>query len=134
MIQIKKLVKKFHIGETELIALNNISFDVPAGQFLAITGRSGAGKSTLLYNMSLLDKQTEGEVYIDGENITVIESKQWISYRLNNFGFIFQEYALLPTLTSLENVMLPLLMEGFERKDVEKEAKEALEKVELGDR
>jgi len=134
MIKVTNLVRKFHMGDTELIALKNLSFEVPTGQFLAITGRSGAGKSTLLYNMSLLDSPTEGTIFIDDQDVTKIENSQKVTYRLSNFGFIFQEYALLPTLTAMENVMLPLLMEGFDRSFVEKETIEALEKVELGDK
>lgn len=122
------------MGDTELVALKNLSFEVPTGQFLAITGRSGAGKSTLLYNISLLDTPTEGTIFIDGQDVTAIEDNKRVLYRLNNFGFIFQEYALLPTLTSLENVMLPLLMEGFDKTSVAKEAREALGRVGLGDR
>ena len=89
------------MGETELIALKNLTFDVPKGQFLAVTGRSGAGKSTLLYNISLLDKPTDGTIVIDGQNITELEDKQRVLYRRDNFGFVFQEYALLPTLTAI---------------------------------
>jgi len=134
MIQVKNLTKTFHMGETELIALKHLSFIVPTGQFLAITGRSGAGKSTLLYNMSLLDHPTEGEIVIDGQSIGKIEDNKRVSYRLSNFGFVFQEYALLPTLTAVENVMLPLLMEGLPKQEVEKEAHDALAKVGLSDR
>lgn len=134
MIQIKNLVKKFSMGGVELVVLKNLSFEIPTGQFLAITGRSGAGKSTLLYNMSLLDKPTEGTITIDGQDVTNIENSKRVTYRLSNFGFIFQEYALLPTLTSMENVMLPLLMEGLDKDYIEKETKEALEKVGLGDK
>jgi len=134
MIKVTNLVKKFHMGDSELVALKNLSFEVPTGQFLAITGRSGAGKSTLLYNMSLLDIPTEGVITIDGQDVTNIENSKRVTYRLSNFGFIFQEYALLPTLTSVENVMLPLLMEGLDRAYVEKETKDALEKVGLGER
>lgn len=131
MIQIKKLLKKFQMGETELIALNTINFDVPTGQFIAITGRSGAGKSTLLYNISLLDKPTAGEVIIDGQNVAELEDRTRVIYRLNNFGFIFQDYALLPTLTAKENVVLPLLMQGMDKQTAGKKAEEALERVEL---
>jgi putative ABC transport system ATP-binding protein len=134
MIQVKNLYKKFYLGETELVALNNISFTVRTGQFLAITGRSGAGKSTLLYNISLLDKPTSGEVIIDGLDVSGIDDNNRVIYRLNNFGFIFQEYALLPTLSAIENVMIPLMMLGIRKRQVEQEAEDALEKVGLGDR
>jgi len=134
MIKVTNLVRKFHMGDTELIVLKNLSFEVPTGQFLAITGRSGAGKSTLLYNMSLLDSPTEGTIFINGQDVTKIENSERVTYRLSNFGFIFQEYALLPTLTAMENVMLPLLMEGFDRPYAEKGTIDALEKVGLGDK
>ncbi len=134
MIHIENLTKKFYMGDTELIALKGLSFDVPTGQFISITGRSGAGKSTLLYNMSLLDKPTCGSVTIDEQVVTEIDDQKRVAYRLNNFGFIFQEYALIPTLTSIENVMLPLLMQGVKRKELELEALQALQKVGLIDK
>lgn len=134
MIEVKNLVKKFHMGDTELVALKNLSFDVPTGQFLAITGKSGAGKSTLLYNISLLDTPTEGTIIINGQDVATIQNNERVGYRLKNFGFIFQEYALLPTLTAMENVMLPLLMEGLDSTYVRQEATRALEEVELGDK
>src|SRR5436189_5186376 len=115
MIAVKNLTKKFLMGETELIALNNLTFEIPNGQFIAITGRSGAGKSTLLYNISLLDKPTAGDVIIDGEDIAELDDQKRVIYRRDNFGFIFQDYALLPTLTAKENVMLPMLMQGFSK-------------------
>jgi putative ABC transport system ATP-binding protein len=131
MIHIKNLLKKFQMGETELIALNNVSFDIPTGQFIAITGRSGAGKSTLLYNISLLDKPTAGEVIIDEQNVAEFDDRMRVIYRLNNFGFIFQDYALLPTLTAKENVILPLLMQRMDKNTAAKKAEAALERVEL---
>jgi len=134
MIQVKNLTKKFQMGETELVALNNLSFEIPTGQFLAITGRSGAGKSTLLYNISLLDKPTSGQEIIDGQDIDQLDDKARIVYRRDYFGFIFQDYALLPTLTAKENVILSMLMQGIDKKTAAKKAEEALEKVGLADR
>jgi len=134
MIQVKNLLKKFLMGDTELVALNNLSFEIPTGQFISITGRSGAGKSTLLYNISLLDKPTAGEVIIDGQNVAQLDDKTRVIYRLDNFGFIFQDYALLPTLTAKENVVLPMLMQGIDKQSASKKAEEALERVDLGDR
>jgi putative ABC transport system ATP-binding protein len=134
MIVVKNLLKKFLMGETELVALNNLSFEIPTGQFISITGRSGAGKSTLLYNISLLDKPTAGDVIIDGQNVAELDDKTRVIYRLNNFGFIFQDYALLPTLTAKENVILPLLMQGIDQHTASQKAEAALARVELGDR
>lgn len=134
MIQVKNLFKKFKMGETELIALNNLSFAIPTGQFVAITGRSGAGKSTLLYNISLLDKPTSGDVFIDGVDIAGFADKDRVIYRRDNFGFVFQEYALLPTLTALENVMLPMLMQGVEKHVAVQKALDALSRADLPDK
>ena len=131
MIQVKNLFKKFKMGETELVALNNVSFEIPTGQFVAITGRSGAGKSTLLYNISLLDIPTSGVEIIDGQDVDTLDDKARILYRRNNFGFIFQDYALLPTLTAKENVVLSLLMQGIDKQTAAKKAETALERVEL---
>ncbi len=131
MIKVKNLVKKFHMGDTELVALKNISFDVPSRQFLAITGKSGAGKSTLLYNISLLDKPNEGEIIIDGDNISDLDDKLRVVYRRNNFGFVFQEYALLPMLTAVENVSLLMLMQGVDKKTATQRAMDALAKADL---
>lgn len=129
MIQIKNLVRKFQTGETEIVVLKNLTFEVPTGQFLAITGRSGAGKSTLLYNMSLLDRSTEGIILIDGQNVAALDDKKRVLYRRDNFGFIFQDYALLPTLTSIENVILPMLMQGIDKKTAVVKGEEALLKA-----
>lgn len=134
MITVKKLTKKFNTGEIELVALKDISFEVPVGQFLAITGRSGAGKSTLLYQLSLLDIATNGEIIVEGQNISNFTNQERVLYRRDNFGFIFQDYALLPTLTATENVMLPLLMQGIDKQTAEKKAHDALNHVELSDK
>ena len=134
MIEVKHLLKKFQMGETELIALNDLSFEIPTGQFLAITGRSGAGKSTLLYNISLLDKPTEGDIIIDGEDIAKLDDRARVAYRRDNFGFVFQEYALLPTLTALENVVLPMLMQGIDKKVAMQKAMDALTRADLPDK
>lgn len=131
MIEVKNIVKKFRSGETELIALKNLSFTVPSGQFLAITGKSGSGKSTTLYQLSLLDRPNEGIISIDGKNITKLSNELQVEYRRNNFGFIFQDYALLPSLTAIENVSLPMLMQGVDKKEARAKGEEALESVGL---
>lgn len=134
MITVKNLTKKFSTGDLTLIALNDINFEVPTGQFIAITGRSGAGKSTLLYQLSLLDTSTSGDIFIDGQNVAGLNNQERVLYRRDHFGFIFQDYALLPTLTASENVMLPLLMQGIDPKTALKKAQDALNKVELNDK
>lgn len=134
MIQVKNLTKKFQSGESEIIALNDLTFSVPEGQFLAVTGKSGSGKSTLLYQLGLLDVPTSGEVYIDGTECTTLNESKRTTLRLNDLGYIFQDYAILPALTALENTMLPLLMQGDSFKVAEDRAKQALDKVGLLDR
>lgn len=134
MIKINNLTKIFKIGDNTLTALNNISFSVPSGQFLAITGMSGSGKSTLLYQLSLLDTPNTGTIAIEDIDTSELTSEERISFRLKNLGYIFQDYAILPMLTAKENVMMPLLMQGVDEKIAQKKTEEALAKVDLQDR
>ena len=131
MIIVKNLFKKFINGDTELIAVNNLSFEVQTGDFVSIIGRSGSGKSTLLYQLGLLDHPTSGEIFIDDVNVTNLYSEDRTKYRLQNLGYVFQDYALIPTLTALENVSLPLIMKGLSIDNAYKLGKEALDKVSL---
>lgn len=134
IISVKKLVKKFHNGVSELVALKGLSFDVPQGQFVAIKGRSGSGKSTLLYQMSLLDKPTSGAIHIDGVDILNLAEKDRTQFRLYELGYVFQDYALIPTLNAQENVMVPLLMQGMSPIKARTKAVESLERVGLKDK
>lgn len=134
MIEAKNLTKTFQSGDSQIIAINNLTFSVPQGQFLAVTGKSGSGKSTLLYQLGLLDIPTSGEVFIDGTEYTKESENARTLSRLNDLGYIFQDYAILPSLTALENTMLPLLMQGYDKKEALEKAKKALDKVGLLDR
>ncbi len=134
MIKIKNLTKVFKIGDNVLTALKNISFEVPSNQFLAITGMSGSGKSTLLYQLSLLDTPNSGKILIENTDTSTLSNEERISFRLKNLGYIFQDYAILPMLTAMENVMMPLLMQGVDKKTAQDRAIEALLKVDLQDR
>lgn len=134
MLIVEKLFKTFKSGEGEVHAVDGVSFAVPAGQFVAITGKSGSGKSTLLYQLGLLDHPTSGRIVIDGVEVTGLESDKRTGIRLHDLGYIFQDYAILPTLTSLENVMVPLLMQGLSDTEARKRAIVALSRVGLGDR
>jgi len=131
MIKVTNLTKKFINGETVLIANNNLSFEVNTGEFLSIIGKSGSGKSTLLYQLGLLDHPTSGEILMDGENVTNLYGEDRTKYRLNNLGYVFQDYALIPTLNARENVAVPLLMRGFSIDKAYKKAENALDKVGL---
>lgn len=134
MIEVKNLTKTFQSGDQTIVALDHLTFSVPEGQFLTISGKSGSGKSTLLYQLGLLDIPTEGAVFIDGVEAVNIKEKERTMIRLNDLGYIFQDYAILPSLTALENTLLPLLMQGFSDKEAEAKAIKALERVGLGDR
>lgn len=131
MIKVKKIVRTFIDGEKETKVLKGIDLEVQSGEFVAIMGRSGAGKSTLLYQMSLLDEPTAGEVEIDRADVLNLSSKEKTSFRLSQLGYVFQDYALLPELSALENVVLPLLMQDIEEKKAYQKATDALIKVGL---
>lgn len=134
MITTKNLVKTFIDGDKETKVLKGIDFELKEGEFLAIMGRSGAGKSTFLYQLSLLDEPTSGEIIIDSINTETLTSDQKTDFRLNRLGYVFQDYALLPDLTAIENVALPLLMQGKVKTVAYEEARISLEKVKLGHR
>jgi putative ABC transport system ATP-binding protein len=134
MIQTKNLIKEFKNGDVITRVLKGINFEAQEGEFIAIMGRSGAGKSTLLYQMSLLDDPTGGEVIIDGHDTHTMSAQEKMRFRLIKFGYVFQDYALLPELTALENVALPLLMQGHAKPRAYREAEKALERAGLGHR
>lgn len=134
MIETKNLTRSFKNGDVETLVLKGIDFTANDGEFVAIMGRSGAGKSTLLYQISLLDEPTGGEIKIDGHNTHTMFEYERMKFRLNKFGYVFQDYALLPELTALENVALPLMMQDKNRKQAYAEAGMALERVSLGHR
>jgi putative ABC transport system ATP-binding protein len=134
MIEAKDVRRTFLMGKVEVKALKGISLNIGKGEFVAIVGSSGSGKTTLLNQLGLLDTPTTGEVFIDSTNVSELTDKQKIRFRLNNLGYVFQDYALIPTLTGLENVYLPLMMQGLKQDDVMEKATGILEAVGLADR
>lgn len=134
MIQVKNLKKTFITKHVETPVLKGIDLEIPEGQFVAIMGKSGAGKSTFMYQMSLLDHPTSGTIQIDGIATDLLSHDERTKLRLNSLGYIFQDYALVPELTALENVMVPLLMQGLSRADAERDALASLVKIGLGHR
>lgn len=131
MIKVEKLRKVFQSGDDTIVALNDISFSVPEGQFLTITGKSGSGKSTLLYQLGLLDLPTSGHIHVDGTEVVELDEETRTLLRLGDLGYIFQDYAILPTLSALENVMVPLLMQGETTESAERKSLKALDRVGL---
>ncbi|OGG41078.1 ABC transporter [Candidatus Kaiserbacteria bacterium GWA2_50_9] len=132
IIEVKNLVKTFKDGPIATRVLKGIGVSVARGEFVAVMGRSGAGKSTLLYQLSLLDEPTSGEIRINGKDTHTMSEREKMLFRLSEFGYVFQDYALLPELTALENVALPLYMQGASRATAEEKARIALERVGLG--
>ncbi len=133
IIEVKNL-KKTYEGTVPTYALKNINFGVKKGEFIALMGRSGSGKSTLLHQLGLLDTPTSGEVIMNGVNLISFSEEQKSEFRLKKLGYVFQSYALLPELTALESVYLPLMLSGIDKKIYIKKASDMLAKVGLADR
>jgi len=134
MIQIENISKIFQSGDAVIKAIDNLSFSIPAGQFVTISGKSGSGKSTLLYQLGLLDEPTHGSIKIDGVEMVGLDEEERTMIRLNDLGYVFQDYAVIPSLTAIENVMVPLLMQGETEANAKIKAINAMAKVGLGDR
>jgi putative ABC transport system ATP-binding protein len=131
MLQVTDLSKTFGSGDTEVKAVDGVSFTVPTGVFAAVVGRSGSGKSTLLSLLGALDKPTAGTIEVDGEVISRGSDHQLIQYRRNQIGFIFQSYNLIPNLSAIENAMLPMEFAGVSKRDRRERAVMLLEQVGL---
>jgi len=112
MLQVTKLSKQFASGGGQVKAVEDITFTVPQGKFASIIGKSGSGKSTLLSLLGALDRPSEGQIEVAGKDITKMHDHALIAYRCKEIGFIFQSYNLIPNLSALENVMLPMEFGG----------------------
>jgi len=134
MLQVKNLSKIYNLGEVQVRALDDVSFSIADSDMVCIMGKSGSGKSTLLRQLGLLDRPSQGEIVLDGEDVTRLSDTARGMLRLQHLGYVFQEYALLAELTAHENVYLPGMMLGEEGIDFKKRAKELLELVGLGKR
>ena len=133
MLEVKHLSKKFDGGDGIVKAVDDISFSIPQGQFASIVGRSGSGKSTLLSLLGALDKPSEGSIVIGGKDLTQLGDHALIAYRCKAIGFVFQNYNLVPNLTALENVILPMEFAGTPRSERLQRGKKLLEQVGLSD-
>lgn len=134
IIEAKDIRKSFTDGLTVTEVLKGVNFEAHEGEFIAIMGRSGAGKSTFLYQVSLLDTPTAGSIILNGRLTNTMTSTEKTNYRLQELGYVFQDYSLLPELTALENIMVPLLMQGISTKLAKQRAMNALESVDLSNR
>ncbi len=133
MLTVSNLSKTFNSAGGQVSAVKDISFSVPQGEFASIIGKSGAGKSTLLSLLGALDKPTAGSIEVAGKDITKLHDRELIKYRGKEIGFVFQNYNLVPNLTALENVMLPMEFAGLKKVKRKERAQELLEQVGLDD-
>lgn len=131
VIRVKDLYKVYKVGDTKVRALNGVSFDIYRGEFCAIVGASGSGKSTLLNMLAGLEKPTKGEIVIAGEHMETKTENALVAFRRNHIGFIFQSFNLLPTMTAVENIALPLTFQGMDKEKRTKLAKQAIKMVGL---
>jgi putative ABC transport system ATP-binding protein len=134
IIELRNVWTKYRMGETDLAALKGISLRIDKGDFLAILGPSGSGKSTMMNLVGCLDTATEGEILLDGVNIETMGESNLAQIRGQKIGFVFQQFNLIPTLTTLENVMLPLEFQDTDDSAAKRKAMELLKMVGLEDR
>lgn len=134
IIKIENLYKVYPVGKEKVVALGGISLEIEKGQICCILGTSGSGKSTLLNQLAGLEKPSKGRVLIGGVNISTLSEGQLAKFRQKNVGFIFQSYNLLPSMTAVENVAMPLMFRGIPKKEREETAARMLRQVGLGHR
>ena len=134
IIEVKGLRKVYRMGKEKIIALNHIDLNIEKGEICCLFGTSGSGKSTLLNMLAGLEKPTKGSIKIKKVRVDRLNETQLAIFRQKHIGFVFQSYNLIPTLTAIENVALPLVFQGMAKKEREKRAKEMLEAVGLGNR
>ena len=131
IIRLKDVAKYYHMGDETVKALDNINIEVYQGEFIAIVGPSGSGKSTMMNLVGALDFSTKGDIYLDNINIEHLEESDLAQIRGKRIGFVFQTFNLIPTLTAVENVMLPMVFQGVEYEERLERAKELLHKMGL---
>jgi len=134
LIRLQKISKIYPMGGGAVHALDGVDLTIKKGEFVAIVGASGSGKSTLMHVIGLLDRPTEGEVFLQGKNIGTLNEDQLSQLRNKHIGFVFQSFNLLPKTSALDNVMLPLLYSGLEKSERRPRAIKTLEQVDLAER
>ncbi|MEQ1914989.1 MAG: ABC transporter ATP-binding protein [Sideroxydans sp.] len=131
ILKLRNIKRRFMLGETHIDALNSIDLDIHAGEFLAVWGPSGSGKSTLMNIIGLIDSPTAGTVNFDGQDTHALADDALTEFRSQKLGFVFQNFNLVPVLSALENVMLPLQIQGVAETEARKRAAAALVDVGL---
>jgi putative ABC transport system ATP-binding protein len=134
VIQTRTLTKEYIRDEFHVLALDSVDIDINKGEFVALMGPSGSGKSTLLHLIAAMDRATDGEILVLGENLRALSDREIAHWRNLHIGFIFQSFNLIPVLTAIENVELPLKLTNLNGKERMDHAKTALSLVGLGDR
>jgi putative ABC transport system ATP-binding protein len=134
MILMAGITKTYHLGELDVPVLKEIDLTIAAGEYVAIMGASGSGKSTLMNLIGCLDRPTSGRYVLDGQDLTTLDDDGLADIRNQYIGFVFQQFNLLPRLTALENVMLPMIYADVSRAHRLQAATTALEQIGLGDR
>ena len=134
LIELKGVKKDYPLGRTVVHAIRGVDLEISEGDFTVIAGPSGSGKTTLLNLMGLLDHPTEGKLFFEGRDVSRISDRDATFIRRSRIGFIFQTFNLIPVLTAIENVELPLLLKRMKGKERRKRAEEALAAVGLGDK
>ena len=132
ILEVRNLTKKYGKGDAEVVALDNVSFQVDRGEFVAIIGASGSGKSTLMHLLGGVDRPDSGSVFVDGHNIYELNESELAIFRRRNIGIVYQFYNLIPTLTADENIQLPCLLDN--RKVDEQRLAEILSTIGLSER
>jgi putative ABC transport system ATP-binding protein len=129
MLKVVKVSKEFPSGDGRVTAVDNVSFEVADGKFVSIIGKSGSGKSTLLSILGTLETPTRGDIEIAGSNVSGLSDHALTTYRRKRIGFVFQGYNLIPNLTALENVMLPMSFNGIAKVERKNRAQDLLNQV-----
>ena len=134
IIETKNLYKTYKDEMSEVHAVDDVNISISEGEFTAIVGPSGSGKTTLLNLIGGLDTPTSGNLYIDGQDISLLKPKEMVDFRLHNIGFVFQSFNLIPVLSAKENVAFVMELQGRKKSERDERAQELLESVGLGDR
>jgi putative ABC transport system ATP-binding protein len=134
LIKAENIIKKYRMGSHIVSVLNNINLKIYPGEILTILGTSGSGKTTFLNLAAGLERPTKGNIFINGHNLNKISEKKMAAFRRKYIGFVFQLYNLIPSLTALENAVLPLVFEGVPTREREKRGRELLKQMGLGNR